>query len=217
MKGKTRTLKYRILFFYFCTLYLNQAFVFAEPSLANQSNEIDKALLESIAGAVVTAMAAKEDQELSKPEEATTKDTTKADTKPQSAPGTALKPPLANPEKDNKEASDSKIAEKKTTPNPEDRKTQKDIKHAVQSAISKTETAAASTEKRPPKTTKPIVTKEKAEHFNTILVQNGDSLQNIAVRLYGRNDRYLEIYQLNRDIIKDPNIVPAGEILRVLK
>jgi nucleoid-associated protein YgaU len=49
----------------------------------------------------------------------------------------------------------------------------------------------------------------------TITVLKGESLYKIALRVYGSGDHYMKIYNANRDIIYDPNIVQVGSILRV--
>jgi nucleoid-associated protein YgaU len=40
---------------------------------------------------------------------------------------------------------------------------------------------------------------------SSYLVKSGDTLQKIAASVYGKGDRWMEIYEANRDRIKDPN------------
>ena len=54
------------------------------------------------------------------------------------------------------------------------------------------------------------VTKEK-----THTVVRGDCLWNIAKKYLGKGSRWNEIYQLNRDIIKNPDLIYAGQIIKL--
>ena len=54
-------------------------------------------------------------------------------------------------------------------------------------------------------------TKERTNHK----VRDGDTLQSIATRYLGSESRYLEIYDLNRDILIAPDILPIGLELRI--
>ena len=85
-------------------------------------------------------------------------------------------------------------------------------------ALSVKKPIATVSKKATPKS-KPIEKKLKvtAAHFTMIMVQKGDTLRGIARRIYGDEKRYREIYQLNPKIIKDPNIVPYGRIIKVKK
>lgn len=47
----------------------------------------------------------------------------------------------------------------------------------------------------------------------TYTVKTGDCLWNIAQRYLGRGSRYTEIYTLNRDKIKNANIIYTGQVL----
>ncbi|MDR1692794.1 MAG: LysM peptidoglycan-binding domain-containing protein, partial [Oscillospiraceae bacterium] len=49
----------------------------------------------------------------------------------------------------------------------------------------------------------------------TYTVQTGDSLWKIAQKLLGSGARYTEIYELNKDIIKNPNLIYAGQVLKI--
>ncbi len=50
---------------------------------------------------------------------------------------------------------------------------------------------------------------------NTVTVLKGESLYKIAQRVYGSGSRYLELYNANRDVLSDPNIISVGQILKV--
>lgn len=47
------------------------------------------------------------------------------------------------------------------------------------------------------------------------VVEKGDCLWNIAKRFLGSGSRWMEIYKLNKDIIKNPNLIYVGQVLRV--
>lgn len=49
----------------------------------------------------------------------------------------------------------------------------------------------------------------------TYTVKSGDCLWNIAKSLLGSGSRYTEIYNLNRDKIKNPNLIYPGQVLRI--
>jgi nucleoid-associated protein YgaU len=49
----------------------------------------------------------------------------------------------------------------------------------------------------------------------TYVVQSGDSLSQIAKQLYGDAKRWPEIYEANKDKIKDPNLIHPGQELRI--
>lgn len=46
-------------------------------------------------------------------------------------------------------------------------------------------------------------------------VQPGDTLSSIAQRFYGRPGDWRWLYQANRSVIKDPNVIDPGEVLNV--
>jgi nucleoid-associated protein YgaU len=49
----------------------------------------------------------------------------------------------------------------------------------------------------------------------TYVVVNGDSLSKIAKREYGDAKQWHRIYEANRDIIKDPDLIYPGQELKV--
>lgn len=50
---------------------------------------------------------------------------------------------------------------------------------------------------------------------NTYTVMPKDSLWSIAKKLYGDGSQYPKIYEANRDIIKNPAVIRAGQILNI--
>ena len=68
-----------------------------------------------------------------------------------------------------------------------------------------------------------VVTDEKADiqlesaatKEKTHTVVRGDCLWNIAKKYLGKGSRWNEIYQLNRDIIKNPDLIYAGQIIKL--
>ncbi len=51
----------------------------------------------------------------------------------------------------------------------------------------------------------------------TYTVRAGDSLSDISQRLLGTTKRWREIYELNRDVISDPDNVKVGTVLKIPK
>ena len=50
---------------------------------------------------------------------------------------------------------------------------------------------------------------------STYTVAAGDCLWNIAYRLYGHGARWTEIYELNKAVIKNPEMIQIGQVLAV--
>jgi nucleoid-associated protein YgaU len=46
-------------------------------------------------------------------------------------------------------------------------------------------------------------------------VQKGDTLSEIAKRYYGNAARWRVIYEANRDLIKDPDLIYPGQTFRI--
>ncbi len=46
-------------------------------------------------------------------------------------------------------------------------------------------------------------------------ISDGDTLSKIAQRYLGGGDRYLEIFELNRDVLASPNLLPIGAVLKI--
>jgi nucleoid-associated protein YgaU len=55
----------------------------------------------------------------------------------------------------------------------------------------------------------------KSDAGQTYVVQQGDSLSKIAQQVYGTTDDWRRIYDANRDIIKDPDLIYPGQTLRL--
>ncbi|MED5330254.1 MAG: LysM peptidoglycan-binding domain-containing protein [Planctomycetota bacterium] len=53
--------------------------------------------------------------------------------------------------------------------------------------------------------------------FETYVVQDGDSLQKIAREQLGDMSRRLELWELNRDVLEDPDMIHPGTTLRLPK
>ena len=49
----------------------------------------------------------------------------------------------------------------------------------------------------------------------TYVVKPGDSLSKIAKQVYGNTDDWRRIYDANRDIIQDPDLIHPGQTLRL--
>ena len=46
-------------------------------------------------------------------------------------------------------------------------------------------------------------------------VKKGDTLWKIAEKYYGDGSLYTNIFEANRDILKDPNVIKIGQKLRI--
>jgi nucleoid-associated protein YgaU len=46
-------------------------------------------------------------------------------------------------------------------------------------------------------------------------VKSGDTLSKIAAKYYGDSSLYMNIYEANRDVLKDPNKIFPGQKLRI--
>lgn len=56
---------------------------------------------------------------------------------------------------------------------------------------------------------------EEATEFYT--VKSGDSLSKIAKKYYGNAMKYPTIFEANREVIKDPDLIYPGQVLRIPK
>lgn len=54
-----------------------------------------------------------------------------------------------------------------------------------------------------------------ANSVRTYVVVKGDSLSKIAGRHYGDAQKWRRIYEANRDLIKDPDLIYPGQKLRI--
>jgi len=57
----------------------------------------------------------------------------------------------------------------------------------------------------------------RAAEETTYVVQNGDTLGALAQRFYGRASLYPKIFEANRDILSDPDLIKVGQKLRIPK
>ncbi len=55
------------------------------------------------------------------------------------------------------------------------------------------------------------------EQFEFYTIQRGDSLSKIAKRYYGDAMKYPVLFEANREIIKNPDLIYPGQVLRVPK
>jgi nucleoid-associated protein YgaU len=46
-------------------------------------------------------------------------------------------------------------------------------------------------------------------------VRKGDTLSKIAERLLDKANRYTEIFEANKDILKNPDVIQPGEVLKI--
>jgi nucleoid-associated protein YgaU len=56
---------------------------------------------------------------------------------------------------------------------------------------------------------------ERGTDERTYTVVSGDSLSKIAQRVYGDAQQWRKIYDANRDIINDPDLIHPGQTLRL--
>ena len=58
-------------------------------------------------------------------------------------------------------------------------------------------------------------TEGKSDAARSYVVKSGDSLSKIAKQVYGNTDDWRRIYDANRDIIQDPDLIHPGQTLRL--
>jgi len=56
---------------------------------------------------------------------------------------------------------------------------------------------------------------EKTEGERIYEVVSGDTLGGIAKKFYGNAGKYMKIFEANRDILDDPNLIKVGQKLRI--
>jgi nucleoid-associated protein YgaU len=56
---------------------------------------------------------------------------------------------------------------------------------------------------------------EPAPAFKTYVVQKGDSLSKIAKAEYGNANDWRRIFEANKDIIKNPDLIHPGQSLKI--
>jgi nucleoid-associated protein YgaU len=55
------------------------------------------------------------------------------------------------------------------------------------------------------------------EEVDFYLIESGDTLSAIALRFYGDASAYPRIFEANREVIKDPNLIFPGQKIRIPK
>lgn len=60
-----------------------------------------------------------------------------------------------------------------------------------------------------------LVDQVPASGVSMVTVQKGDNLSRIAKRVLGSANAWPEIYNLNRDVVRDPNVLSVGMVLKV--
>jgi LysM repeat protein len=53
--------------------------------------------------------------------------------------------------------------------------------------------------------------------YGRYTVQKGDTLSKIAIRFLGKPGRYTEIFEANKDVLKDPDVIHPGQVLTIPK
>jgi LysM repeat protein len=69
----------------------------------------------------------------------------------------------------------------------------------------------------PAATSIPPLTPQKTEEESFYVVQKGDTLSALAQRCYGKASLYMKIFEANRDILSDPNLIKIGQKLKIPK
>lgn len=54
-----------------------------------------------------------------------------------------------------------------------------------------------------------------AQAQRTYIVQSGDTLSAIAKRFYGDASAYMRIFEANRDVLRDPDVIQPGQTLKI--
>ena len=58
-------------------------------------------------------------------------------------------------------------------------------------------------------------TSQEAAKNTTYTVQSGDTLWDIAVKFYKDGTKYTKIFNANKDILKDPDHIYPGQVLKI--
>jgi nucleoid-associated protein YgaU len=95
-----------------------------------------------------------------------------------------------------------------------DKKQEKpDFSNVQGGGFSSVQSGGSSTAPSPlPRPADPIV-ESRAERTYTVV--QGDSLSRIAKHQYGEASKWRKIYEANRDLIKDPDLIYPGQSLRI--
>lgn len=62
-----------------------------------------------------------------------------------------------------------------------------------------------------------LIAPEPEEETEFYTVKSGDSLSKIAKKYYGNAMKYPTIFEANREVIKDPDLIYPGQVLRIPK
>jgi LysM repeat protein len=60
-------------------------------------------------------------------------------------------------------------------------------------------------------------TPQKTEEETIYVVQRGDTLSALAQRFYGKASLYMKIFEANRDVLSNPDLIKIGQKLRIPK
>ncbi|HEY6544828.1 MAG TPA: LysM peptidoglycan-binding domain-containing protein [Dokdonella sp.] len=63
--------------------------------------------------------------------------------------------------------------------------------------------------------TAPTITDTEVPESRTYTVERGDSLSKIAKREYGNANRWRVIFEANRDLLDDPDLIKPGQVLKI--
>jgi len=58
---------------------------------------------------------------------------------------------------------------------------------------------------------------DKTDVYGMYTVKSGDTLSKLAKGHLGDAKRYMEIFDLNKDLLKDPNLIKVGQVLKLPK
>lgn len=56
---------------------------------------------------------------------------------------------------------------------------------------------------------------EKTDIYGVYTVKSGDTLSKIAKQLFGNANRYMDIFNLNKDILTNPDLIKVGQKLKL--
>ncbi len=56
---------------------------------------------------------------------------------------------------------------------------------------------------------------EKTDIFGVYTVQPGDTLSKISKSLFGNANRYMEIFNFNKDVLSNPDLIKVGQKLKL--
>ncbi len=68
------------------------------------------------------------------------------------------------------------------------------------------------TEDTPPEEVMEIIEQERVEYY---IIQKGDSLSKIAKEYYGNAMEYPRLFEANREVIEDPDLIYPGQKIRI--